>query len=96
MPYPATPDTTINVGDRVRSYDFPGNDACYIEGEVTHLQWHNGCNQYRIKVTARVWHGEREDNIERHTFVLAPVNGTDTTFGDVTCGVERINEGNPA
>lgn len=33
--YPLLADRTIAVGDRVRSFDFPGNPACYFVGKVT-------------------------------------------------------------
>lgn len=76
MPDTDTVDTTIVVGDRVRSHDFDrlgptrsteGEDACYIEGVVeaitdpkTH-EYFKDCPRYAIRVSKRMFAGENRD-----------------------------------
>ncbi len=97
---PKNPDTTIVVGDVVRSHDFPDRiefpdpkrgDA-YIEGVVTKIAPHAqnpSCDSYHINMTKRVW-GENVDNISHDEIMFAPVNGTPKVGGGVTFGVEKI------
>ena len=92
MRYPATPDLTINEGDRVRSFDFFNNEGNYVEGIVMALQWHEGCNRYKIRVERRVWEGVEHIIPHPHDYVYPPVNGTATSFGGVCRGVQRIEE----
>jgi hypothetical protein len=91
------PDTTIQVGDKVKSYDFPDNllydpkraESCFVEGTVMDFEVHEGCLRYKILVTRRVFGGQEETlkDMERYTF--PPVNGT-PTYSGVTFGVSRI------
>ena len=49
-------DTTIVVGDSVRSFDFEFVDDCYIEGVVTEIK----NERYVIKMTKKVFSGSDE------------------------------------
>jgi hypothetical protein len=85
----------INVGDTVKSFDFPettrdldGKKACFVEGVVEEigrlLDWQS-CDVYKIKCTKKVFSGEE---IEQHEeFYYVPVNGTNTWLGGKTDGV---------
>ena len=86
----AEPDTSIAVGQRVRSYDFPDDrDDSYVEGVVEEITERiEGCSRYRIRVERRVRNGV-ECEVGQDT-VIPPVNGTPTWFGRVTNGVVRI------
>lgn len=84
----------IQVGDTVRSYDFPDNRAlehCYIEGVIENVEWHEGCERYKIRVTARIWEGKREGITADPMYVYPPVNGTPTLMGRVTSGVRKLS-----
>jgi hypothetical protein len=89
-----TPDTSIVVGDRVQSHDFPDRlvysdrPPCYVEGVVVNIIDSMDYKRYAIKVEKRVWNGE-EEPIECE-IVHAPVNGTPTTFGKETFGVIKV------
>lgn len=89
--YPLLADRTIAVGDRVRSFDFPGNPACYFVGKVTGTTEQE---QYNIEVEYQVWENMREPN-NFCASVHPPVNGTLGIFGPM-CGVQRIAEGEAA
>ena len=88
----------IEVGNRVRSYDFPrgehgrqleGERACYVEGIVEDFKKLEGCERYVIRVERKVWAGEEvEDPYRGH--VYPPVNGTAKLFGGICDGVELV------
>ena len=85
---------TIQIGNRVRSFDFhymrdlDGPRSCYMEGTVTGFEEVRGCMRYVIEVDRCVGGGkERSDFPE---VIYPPVNGTKTTMGRVTDGVEVI------
>ena len=88
----------IQVGDRVRSFDFStspggrdleGERACYVEGRVEDLVEVEGCLRYRILVDRDVFAGEESDRrVGRH--VTPPVNGTRSTLGGATDFVELV------
>ena len=91
---------TIQVGDRVRSYDFPDDlrdDArgCYIEGVVLligRFEFDNkSCERYKIRVDKRMWLGKSDAVRER--FVYPPVNGTPIAGrpGKTTYGVTKAH-----
>ena len=89
---------SISVGDRVRSFDFSrgpdgrdleGERACYVEGRVEELVEVEGCLRYRIAVDRDVFSGEDSDH-RVGSVVFPPVNGTRSTFGNVTNFVELI------
>jgi hypothetical protein len=96
----------INVGDRVRSYDFPDisslKDSCFVEGiveAVGHVDQIGGPDRYTIRVERRVWRGQECSPEEIALQFLGgraypPVNGIPTWLGGVTRGVEKI-ESNP-
>lgn len=87
--YPTVPDTTIGVGDRVRSFDFTNNSRCYFVGVVESL---TDQNQYKIKVEYQIWNGIRSlDNY--CDYVLPPMNGVQSQFNRSYCGVQRVLEG---
>lgn len=91
------PDTSIAVGDRVQSHDFPDRliygdrEPCYVEGVVIRIaDSQNGYKQYVIRVEKRVWAGVEEPP---HTdIVFAPINGTATLFGGETFGVVKVTK----
>ncbi len=89
----------INIGDAVRSFDFPhfgagmdldGPHACYVEGVVESIGAVvlDGCSRYKIKVTARKMSGRWV--LTSGDYVYPPVNGTPTTGGRVCDGVKPI------
>ena len=88
--YPTVADTTIKVGDRVRSYDFKGQDGCYFVGTVTNIR--KDTEQYDIAVEYQVWMFEREAS-NYCASVHPPVNGTPSLLGGVHMGVQRVLEG---
>ena len=84
---------TIQVGDFVRSFDFPNRDiegerACYMEGRVVDFQDYQGCTRYVIEVSRCVFAGEEKDAWPKRIF--PPVNGTRRLLGGVCDGVELI------
>lgn len=81
---------TINIGDRVRSYDFPFRKDCYIEGEVKAFRHIEGCERYVIRADTRVWGAGEEEKITPPAHFYPPVNGTPTLFGGVCAGVEKV------
>ena len=88
------PDTTIKVGDRVRSFDFDRRDlegirAAYVEGTVQKIEYHNGCDRYIIGVERRIFAGEVSVT-HPEMIVAPPVNGTPKMFGGYTDGVVRV------
>lgn len=88
------PDTTIAVGDRVRSDDFPWDRGdrppCYAEGVVEEITPPiEGCPRYKIRVEARVFNGETREFVPGE-YVYPPVNGTPQTMGGPTSGVKKI------
>lgn len=90
--YPTVPNTTIKVGDRVRSFDFPDNAQCYWVGTVESIL--PATQQYRVKVEYQVWENERESD-NYCDAVCPPINGLRGIFGP-TRGVQRIVEGEEA
>lgn len=89
----------INVGDVVRSYDFPDDlrwdaQGCYVEGTVMTIgrfEFDNkSCDRYKIRVTKRVWLNKPE--AVREPYVFPPVNGTLIAgrAGKVTFGVVKV------
>ena len=87
----------VEVGHRVRSFDFhymrdlDGPRSCYMEGEVTAIVEHPhfGYKCYEIQVDRVIAGGKERD--EMPTTIYPPVNGTKTTMGRVTDGVEVIS-----
>jgi hypothetical protein len=86
----------INIGDKVRSFDFPkhrdieGPDACFAEGFVEGFK-KIGCTRFDIRVTRAVWEG-KEVPTEEGTRIAPPLNGTPTNMGRITDGVVKIEE----
>jgi hypothetical protein len=87
--YPTTPDTSIQVGDTVRSFDFFGTTSCYVVGTVEDIQVSGGCQKYFIRVTERVW-DNRPDTCGVGELVYTPVNGVAMSFGGLCRGVQRV------
>ena len=88
----------IKIGDRVRSYDFEGNDSCYMEGIVVDIAWYeknprlSSCERYKIDVKRQVWAGKVLTDHFSNDFVYPPVNGTQTLSGRFTCIVKRVED----
>ena len=83
------PDTTIKIGDRVKSYDFPDSpqaEGCYVIGTVVALPVMDGCTRYKIAVEKRVFNFFPSEGKD---FVYPPVNGTQS-WGCPTFGVEKL------
>ena len=81
----------IRAGDKVRSYDFEGNEQCYMEGVVIAIVKLDGCRRYKIKVERQVWGGEVvREKFSDDDCVYPPVNGTVKTFGGVCNFVKRL------
>jgi len=89
----------INIGTRVRSFDFPfreesmveGPNACWIEGTVEGVcRDFPDCPRYTIRVDRQVFAGKEEtDLIGEHIF--PPLNGTPRSFGGEVCdGVQVV------
>jgi len=66
------------VGARVRSYDFPGHDDCYIEGLV--LDVNRAAGVYRVLVDTVVWEG-RALPVREGRVVSPPLNGRPGMWG---------------
>ena len=94
----------IQVGDRVRSFDFPrsreyeGERACFVEGVVeaitdpTTHEWFGDCPRYAVRVDRRVFGGaEHTGEEDTGGLVFPPVNGMGTWLGNkLTDGVELV------
>ena len=84
----------ISIGTKVRSFDFhymrdlDGPRSCYMEGVVTGIEKIRGCDRYVIEVNRCVGGGKERDDFP--STIIPPVNGTKTTMGRVTDGVEVI------
>ena len=89
--------TKITVGDTVRSYDFPGNESCYLEGVVVAVGTFpenprlGDCMRYKIEVHKQVWANEVVTTKFSNDYVYPPVNGLKGMFG-LTCEVSRVND----
>ena len=87
---------TITLGSRVRSFDFhymrdlDGPRSCYMEGIVTGIEKIRGCDRYVIEVKRCISGGKDIASGEFPPIIYPPVNGTKTTMGRVTDGVEVI------
>jgi len=92
----------IQVGDRVRSFDFvrgdygrdlEGERACYVEGVVEALVEREGCPRYEVRVEVDIFGGVRQGAClggRVSSLVYPPVNGTPTLFGGVCNNVELL------
>lgn len=79
----------IEVGDRVRSYDFEFYDDCYIEGTVEEITAPiEGCERYRIIGMFRCFDG-RQEMLDGREFI-PPVNGTPYMMGGFCNGVRKV------
>ena len=98
----ASPDTTLEVGDLVASFDHPDDDVRFghtcltrgVIGKITHTHgpaeppYIEGCPRYIIAITHFF---EGDDFEERPGFnAHPPANGTPTLRGGKTFGVIRI------
>jgi hypothetical protein len=81
----------IEMGDRVRSYDFEFHDDCYVEGTITGIGLVlEGCPRYTISADRKCWGGEIEA-LRPERNIYPPVNGTRNLMGGYTNGVRRIH-----
>ena len=84
----------ITIGSKVRSFDFyymrdlDGPRSCYMEGVVTGIENIRGCDRYVIEVDRCVGGGKERSDFP--SVIIPPVNGTPTTMGRITDGVELI------
>jgi hypothetical protein len=82
-------DTTITIGDKVKSFDFNHTDDCYVEGVVVGFKEMDGCERYIISMTKKVWHGKdtTDSYIEKtgNEKFFPPVNGTPSWGGETNC-----------
>jgi hypothetical protein len=84
----------IAIGSQVRSFDFhymrdlDGPRSCYMEGKVVGFEKVQGCQRYVIEVSRCVAGGEEREDFP--PTIYPPVNGTPTTMGRVTDGVELL------
>ena len=84
----------VSVGSRVRSFDFhymrdlDGPRSCYMEGVVTKIEEVRGCDRYFITVDRCIAGGEERSDFPE--VIIPPVNGTPTTMGRITDGVELV------
>lgn len=62
---------TMNIGDIVKSYDFPGNTECYMIGKVVGI---HGDGSFRAEFIKRVWLGQHDKKFKTDYFT-APVQG---------------------
>lgn len=88
-------DTSIAVGDWVRSYDFEWRDDCCVLGRVEKIGevW-EGCERYTIRVFQSVTDGQGGQRSVDHgaSIVHPPVNGTPHSFGGFCNGVRKVDE----
>jgi hypothetical protein len=93
-------DNPIELGARVRSFDFAHHDgigrdlegerAAYVEGVVEgSCEDFGDCTRYAIRVERQVAGGLEVDHLVGER-VFPPLNGTKTWLGSETCGVEKI------
>ena len=88
----------INIGTKVRSFDFhymrdlDGPRSCYMEGTVTGFEKIRGCMRYVIEVDRCIGRGKELPAQEYPPIIYPPVNGTPTSMGRVTDGVEVIDD----
>ncbi len=87
----------ITIGNRVRSFDFhymrdlDGPRSCYMEGVVTGIEKIRGCDRYIIAVDRCIVRGKEQPAQNYPPEICPPVNGTPTTMGRITDGVEVIS-----
>jgi hypothetical protein len=86
----------INVGDRVRSYDFEGVDDCWVEGVVREIgkrDRFDSCSRYKIEVERSTSEGDKGIFSQGPGFfVYPPVNGTPTSMGRVCNFVKKLED----
>ena len=81
----------IQVGDKVRSYDFDYNTDCYVEGDVLQVGvMYEGCPRYEIFVTRQVVCGKEKPNLLKGHRVYPPINGTRRVLGGICNGVKTL------
>ena len=88
----------VEVGNHVRSFDFhhmrdlDGPRSCYMEGYVSAIveHPHYGYKCYEIQVSRVVAGGKEINDAACPTTIYPPVNGTKTTMGRTTDGIEVI------
>lgn len=82
----------IEVGDRVRAFDFEDDDTHYVEGVVEGVVTEGeDCPRYKLKMERRVSRGvELPYSWKDDPYVYPPVNGTETRRGGYTNYVIRV------
>jgi hypothetical protein len=71
----------IQVGDRVRTFDYDNRDDCFADGVVQGIgpRPDSECEHYYIEVERMVWKGEEQE--ADGDMVYPPINGTKTSMG---------------
>lgn len=76
------------IGDRVRSFDFPNRRDCYIEGTLLDIAEVGGYKQYEIEVNKQYIEGKEVSF--QYDRMYVPANGTRNQFGEEINQVEVI------
>jgi hypothetical protein len=63
----------VKVGDIVKSFDFPGNEECFMVGKVVSVS--KQFSDFRAEFIKRVWMGELDKSFKTD-FFTAPVQGS--------------------
>lgn len=77
----------IQIGDRVRSFDFARDRDCYVEGVVEGFDMDG--SRYRIRIENKVWLNEADAG-PFDEYACPPVNGSPCLGGGVTAFVELM------
>lgn len=94
----ASPDTTLEVGDLVASFDHPDDDVRYgptertggVIGHISRINhFEEGCSRYDIEVD-RFFRGDTVEPRNPGFYLSPPMNGTRKLAGGITFGVVRI------
>ena len=82
----------VEVGDKVKSHDFPviheAGRECYVEGVVEEIKEYQGCLRYKVKATGRYFGGEPTDQYEDYYY--PPKNGLNDWLGKKVNQVEVV------
>lgn len=77
------------IGDHVKTFDFAGRRDCYIQGHVTAISTHPHFGYEVVEVTGthEAFGGEPKPTAK---VVYPPQNGTPTSMGETTNGIELV------
>lgn len=78
----------MQVGDIVKSFDFPGNTECYIVGEVIEVDANDGC--FKARTIKQVFGGQvKLVEVGFNDYFRAPLPGQNC-FDAFSPGFERV------